>query len=206
MSLLGFDDPKKRAANPLVHEKLMPVLGVVRASSVRHAIDVAVLGHRARRAGPNIKTVSRRRTPPQWFRVPSDTYFNEGAPDKLGELGCETVAVITDAPTEERGVIEALRTKLRTKHVQVFSEVTPEPDEATIRRGVGLLQRVQPDLLIAIGGSSALDAGKAIRLFYEHPEKRLDELTMPFLDPRKRVLPHGPSSHPIGVLPNDIGH
>ena len=52
---------------------------------------------------------------------------------------------------------------------------------------MALLDRVQPDVLIAVGGGSVLDAGKAMRLFYEHPEKTLDELTMPFLDPRKRV-------------------
>ena len=91
----------------------------------------------------NIKTVGYRRTPPQWFRVPSNTFFNEGALDNLRDLDCETVVVVTDALSEERGVVDQLRGKLRTRHVQVFSEVTPEPDEATIRRGVALLQRVR---------------------------------------------------------------
>ncbi|CQD20628.1 bifunctional acetaldehyde-CoA/alcohol dehydrogenase [Mycobacterium europaeum] len=261
-------DLDELASHPLLREKLMPVLGVVRARSVQHAIDVAVLvtehgglGHTsavyandedvidayglAVRTGRilvnaptavgalggvynnltptfslgcgtwggssttenvnyrqllNIKTVSRRRTPPQWFRVPSNTYFNEGALDNLRELDTETVVVITDALTEERGVVEALRRKLRAQHVQVFSEVTPEPDEATIRRGVALLQRVQPDLLIAVGGGSVLDAGKAIRLFYEHPEKSLDELTMPFLDPRKRVADYPVDRHRVQLV------
>ncbi len=261
-------DLDELASHPLVQEKLMPVLGVVRARSVQHAIDVAVLvtehgglGHTsaiyandedvieayglAVRTGRilvnaptavgalggvynnltptfslgcgtwggssttenvnyrqllNIKTVSRRRTPPQWFRVPSNTYFNEGAIDNLRELDCETVVVITDALTEERGVVDQLRGKLRTKHVQVFSEVTPEPDETTIRRGVALLQRTQPDLLIAVGGGSVLDAGKAIRLFYEHPEKSLDELTMPFLDPRKRVADYPTDRHRVQLV------
>ncbi|OBF13101.1 bifunctional acetaldehyde-CoA/alcohol dehydrogenase [Mycobacterium sp. ACS4054] len=256
------------ASHPLLQEKLMPVLGVVRASSVQHAIDVAVLvtehgglGHTsavyandddvieayglAVRTGRilvnaptavgalggvynnltptfslgcgtwggssttenvnyrqllNIKTVSRRRTPPQWFRVPSNTYFNEGALDNLRELDCDTVVVITDAVTEERGVVDQLRGKLRAQHVQVFSEVTPEPDEATIRRGVALLQRVQPDLLLAVGGGSVLDAGKAIRLFYEHPEKSVDELTMPFLDPRKRVADYPVDRHGVQLV------
>ncbi|OBH27432.1 bifunctional acetaldehyde-CoA/alcohol dehydrogenase [Mycobacterium sp. E342] len=261
-------DLDELAAHPLLAEKLMPVLGVVRARGVRHAIDVAVLvtehgglGHTsavyandehvieayglAVRTGRilvnaptavgalggvynnltptfslgcgtwggssttenvnyrqlmNIKTVSRRRTPPQWFRVPSNTYFNEGALDNLRELDAETVVVITDALTEERGVVEQLRPKLRAQHVQVFGEVTPEPDEATIRRGVALLQRVQPDLLVAVGGGSVLDAGKAIRLFYEHPEKSLDELTMPFLDPRKRVADYPADRHRVQLV------
>ena len=156
----------------------------------------------------NIKTVAQRRTPPQWFRVPSNTYFNEGALDNLRDLDCETVVVVTDALTEERGVVDQVRSKLRTHHVQVFSEVTPEPDEATIRRGVALLQRAEPDVLIAVGGGSVLDAAKAMRLFYEHPEKSLDELTMPFLDPRKRVarVPDRPAPAPIGRHPNDVRH
>ena len=248
-------DLDELAAHPLVQEKLMPVLGVVRARSVQHGIDAAVLvtehgglGHTsaiyatdddvvkayslAVRTGRilvnaptavgalggiynnltptfslgcgtwggssttenvnyrqllNIKTVGYRRTPPQWFRVPSNTFFNEGALDNLRDLDCETVVVVTDALTDERGVVDQVRSKLRTRHVQVFSEVTPEPDEATIRRGVAMIERAEPDVLIAVGGGSVLDAAKAMRLFYEHPEMSLDELTMPFLDARKRV-------------------
>ncbi|AQT78366.1 bifunctional acetaldehyde-CoA/alcohol dehydrogenase [Mycolicibacterium litorale] len=261
-------DLHELATHPLVAEKLMPVLGVVRARDVQHAIDVAVLvtehgglGHTsaiyaddqevvdayslAVRTGRilvnaptavgalggvynnltptfslgcgtwggssstenvnyrqllNIKTVAQRRTPPQWFRVPSNTYFNAGALDNLRELDCETVVVVTDALTDERGVVDLLRSKLGARHVQTFSEVTPEPDEATIRRGVALLERAQPGALIAVGGGSVLDAGKAMRLFYEHPEKTLDELTMPFLDPRKRVANYPTDRHRLQLI------
>lgn len=261
-------DLDELAAHPLVAEKLMPVLGVVRARDVRHAIDVAVLvtehgglGHTsavyahdqavvdaysaAVRTGRilvnaptavgalggvynnltptfslgcgtwggssttenvnyrqllNIKTVAQRRTPPQWFRVPANTYFNAGALENLRDLDCATVVVVTDALTDGRGVVDLVRGKLRARHVQVFSEVTPEPDEETIRRGVELLQRVQPDALIAVGGGSVLDAGKAMRLFYEHPEKSLDELTMPFLDPRKRVADYPTDRHRLHLV------
>ena len=261
-------DLDELAAHPLVAEKLMPVLGVVRARSVQHGIEAAVLvtehgglGHTsaiyandddvidryglAVRTGRilvnaptavgalggiynnltptfslgcgtwggssttenvnyrqllNIKTVAHRRTPPQWFRVPSNTYFNEGALDNLRELDCETVVVVTDALTEERGVVDQLRGRLCTHHVQVFSEVTPEPDEALIRRGVALLQRAEPDVVIAVGGGSVLDAAKAMRLFYEHPEMNLNELTMPFLDPRKRVAEFPTDRHRIQLV------
>ena len=140
----------------------------------------------------NIKTVSHRRAPSQWFRVPSNTFFNAGALDNLREIACETAVIVTDADSERRGVVDLLRGKLRTRHVQVFSQVDPEPGEDTIRAGVALMDRARPDLLVAVGGGSVLDAAKAMRLFYEHPEQSLEDLTLPFLDPRKRVAdyPH----------------
>ncbi len=105
-------------------------------------------------------------------------------------------------------MVDQLRGRLCTHHVQVFSEVTPEPDEALIRRGVALLQRAEPDVVIAVGGGSVLDAAKAMRLFYEHPEMNLNELTMPFLDPRKRVAEFPTDRHRIklGGHPDDFRH
>ncbi|HLN77696.1 MAG TPA: bifunctional acetaldehyde-CoA/alcohol dehydrogenase [Nocardioidaceae bacterium] len=261
-------DLEQLAAHPLVQEKLMPVLGLVRARSVQHGIDAAVLvtehgglGHTsaiyanddavidayglAVRTGRilvnaptavgalggvynnltptfslgcgtwggssttenvnytqllNIKTVSRRRTPPQWFRVPSNTFFNEGALDNLRDIECSTAVVVTDALTEQRGVVDLLRSKLRTSHVQVFSEVVPEPDEGIIRRGVELLERSRPDLIVAVGGGSVIDAAKAMRLFYEHPDRNLVDLTLPFLDPRKRVADYPQEPHTVKLV------
>jgi acetaldehyde dehydrogenase/alcohol dehydrogenase len=262
------DDLEQLAAHPLVQEKLMPVLGLVRAHSVQHGIDAAVLvtehgglGHTsaiyanddsvinayglAVRTGRilvnaptavgalggvynnltptfslgcgtwggssttenvnytqllNIKTVSRRRTPPQWFRVPSNTFFNEGALENLRDIECTTAVVVTDALTEQRGVVDQLRSKLRTNHVQVFSEVVPEPDEGIIRRGVELLERSRPDLIVAVGGGSVMDAAKAMRLFYEHPDRNLVDLTLPFLDPRKRVADYPQEPHTVKLV------
>ncbi|MET7768297.1 bifunctional acetaldehyde-CoA/alcohol dehydrogenase [Nocardia sp. NPDC005366] len=261
-------DLDELAAHPLVQEKLMPVLGLVRARDVQHGIDAAVLvtehgglGHTsaiyaddpavieafslAVRTGRilvnaptavgalggiynnltptfslgcgtwggssttenvnymqllNIKTVSHRRTPPQWFRVPSNTFFNAGALENLRDVECDSVVVITDALSEQRGVVDELRGKVRARHLKVFSEIEPEPDEATIRRGVALLEASPPDLLIAIGGGSVIDAAKAIRLFYEHPEKDLAALTLPFLDPRKRMADYPQDPHKIRLV------
>ena len=148
----------------------------------------------------NIKTVSHRRTPPQWFRVPANTFFNAGALENLRDLECEVAVIVTDADSERRGVVDLLRAKLRTRHVQVFSEVEPEPDEATIQAGVALLNRARPDLLVAVGGGSVIDAAKAMRLFHEHPEKTLDDLTLPFLDPRKRVADYPRDDHRLRLV------
>jgi acetaldehyde dehydrogenase/alcohol dehydrogenase len=262
------DDLDQLRAHPLVQEKLMPVLGLVRAHGVQHGIDVAVLvtehgglGHtsaiyarddavveaygQAVRTGRilvnaptavgalggvynnltptfslgcgtwggssttenvnylqllNVKTVSSRRTPPQWFRVPANTFFNPGALENLRDIDCHTAVVVTDAMGEKRGVVDQVRRNLRTNQVQVFSEVEPEPDESTIRRGVALLERSRPDLLVAVGGGSVIDAAKAMRLFYEHPEKSLEDLTLPFLDPRKRVAEFPRDAHSVRLV------
>ena len=261
-------DLDQLAAHPLVQEKLMPVLGLVRSPSVEHGIAAAVLvtehgglGHtsavyaedpavidaygKSVRTGRilvnaptavgalggvynnltptfslgcgtwggssttenvnylqllNIKTVSHRRTPPQWFRVPSNTFFNAGALENLREIECEVAVIVTDADSERRGVVDQLRGKLRSRHIQVFSQVEPEPDEATIREGVALLTRARPDLVVAVGGGSVMDAAKAMRLFYEHPEKTLDDLTLPFLDPRKRVADYPRDAHSVRLV------
>jgi acetaldehyde dehydrogenase / alcohol dehydrogenase len=147
-----------------------------------------------------MKTISHRRAPSQWFRVPANIFFNAGALENLRDIDCHSVVVVTDGPSEERGAVDQVRSKLRTSHVQVFSEVQPEPDEATIRRGVALLERAQPDLVIALGGGSVIDAAKAMRLFYEHPEKTLGELTLPFLDPRKRVADFPRDAHTVQLV------
>jgi acetaldehyde dehydrogenase/alcohol dehydrogenase len=261
--------------HPLIREKLMPVLGLVRAASEQHAIAVCELvtehgglGHtsaiyaadddvidryaRALRTGRilvnaptavgalggvynsltptlslgcgtwggsgttdnvnyrnllNIKTVSRRRTPPQWFRVPSSTYFNAGALDNLRDVGTEVAVIVTDEATEERGAVDEIRKRLRAKQVRVFSEVTPEPGQEIVQRGLDLLKRTHPDLVVAVGGGSVLDAAKAMRLFYEHPDADFDDLALPFLDARKRVAnyPQAPHSARLIAVPTTAG-
>src|SRR6188472_1371679 len=83
----------------------------------------------------NLKTVSRRQAPAQWFRVPSDTYFNVGALESLATVPAHGVLVVTDAPTEERGAVEDIREHL-DESLRVFADVEPEPSEATVHAGV----------------------------------------------------------------------
>jgi acetaldehyde dehydrogenase/alcohol dehydrogenase len=249
-------DLEALGAHPLVHEKLMPVLGIVRSPTVEHALaacDLVTrrggLGHtsavyardrdvvdryaRTIRTGRilvnaptavgalggvynsltptfslgcgtwggsmttdnvnyrnllNVKTVSRRLTPPQWFRVPSDTYFNAGALESLRQVEARSVVLVSDAELERRGVVDEVRRHLPAGvAVHVFSDVESEPGESQIRAGVETLRRMRPDLLVAVGGGSVLDAAKAMRLFFESPELTVQELSLPFLDARKRV-------------------
>ncbi len=262
-------DLDELAAHPLLKEKLMPVLGVVRSPDLDHAIAAAVLvtehgglGHTSAvytrddavadafaarvRTGRilvnaptavgalggvynslaptlslgcgtwggssttdnvnyrnllNVKTVSRRRTPPQWFRVaPAGTYFNEGALENLRELHARNVVVVTDSWTEQRGVVGELRRHLPGADVRVFSEVVPEPGEAVIRKGVEMVDRSRPDTIIGLGGGSVMDAAKVIRLFHEHPECDLELLALPFLDPRKRVAQFPQDAHRVVLV------
>jgi acetaldehyde dehydrogenase/alcohol dehydrogenase len=261
-------DPAELDAHPLVREKLMPLLGVVKATSEQNGIDCAVtvtehggLGHTssiyardesiiqrysaAVRTGRilvnaptavgalggiynslaptfslgcgtwggssttdnvnyknllNIKTVSRRKSPPQWFRVPSTTFFNVGALENLLTMPFERVLLVTDSYLESSGVIDMVRSKLSAGYVKVFSGVTPEPDESVVTAGVAAMQDLHPDAVVAVGGGSVLDAAKAMRLFYEHPELSLAELSLPFLDPRKRVAQFPTDAHKVTLV------
>ena len=92
----------------------------------------------------NIKTVSRRRTPPQWFRVPSDTYFNAGALENLREIEPATAVIVTDAFNEQRGVVDDIRRHLAPRDVRVFADVSPSPTRPRSRAGVELLDASSP--------------------------------------------------------------
>jgi acetaldehyde dehydrogenase/alcohol dehydrogenase len=139
----------------------------------------------------NIKQVSRRRTPPQWFRVPTATFFNVGALHALQELPSHTTVVVTDSWTEERGVLADVRRHLNAPNVRIFTEVVPEPGEDVVMRGVELLRHSEPDLIVAVGGGSVIDAAKAMRLFYEHPN-----LTMVSCHRRSSTPANGSCSSP----------
>jgi acetaldehyde dehydrogenase / alcohol dehydrogenase len=148
----------------------------------------------------NIKAVSRRQTPSQWFRVPSDTYFNPGALENLRQLGARQPIIITDGPTEARGVADEVRRHLGTDAVHVFSAVEPEPTEELIRAGVQELERSNADAILAVGGGSVMDAAKAMRLFHESPHLSVRELSLPFLDARKRIASFPQVAHAMRLV------
>jgi acetaldehyde dehydrogenase/alcohol dehydrogenase len=155
----------------------------------------------------NIKMVSHRQAPPQWFRVPSETYFNPGALENLRELPATQVLLVTDADSEARGVHEEIRPHLAAEGFHVFSDVRPEPTEEQIRAGVDVLEQVGADAIVAVGGGSVLDAAKAIRLFHESPDLSMRELSLPFLDARKRVARYPQLDHDLrlAAVPTTAG-
>jgi acetaldehyde dehydrogenase/alcohol dehydrogenase len=148
----------------------------------------------------NVKTVSRRQAPPQWFRVPSDTYINAGAIESLREVKASQVLLVTDIDGEARGVADEVRRYLEGPSVHVFSELHPEPTEAQIEAGTEVLGEFGADCVVAVGGGSVLDAAKAMRLFHESPDVSLRELSLPFLDARKRVAHYPEVEHTVRLL------
>jgi len=148
----------------------------------------------------NVKAVSRRQTPPQWFRVPSDTYFNPGALANLRQVEASQPIIVTDADSEARGVADEVRRYLNTGSVHVFSDIHPEPSEAQIRAGVHELERIGADAIIAVGGGSVMDAAKAMRLFAESPQLSVRELSLPFLDARKRIASFPQVKHKLHLI------
>jgi len=139
----------------------------------------------------NIKTVSERRENMLWFRVPPKVYFKHGClPVALGELAEKKRAfIVTDKPLFDLGMADRVTDILEPLDIEcdVFFEVQPDPDLATIDKGLARMQAFEPDVIIAIGGGSAMDAAKIMWLKYEHPDVVFHDLAMRFMDIRKRV-------------------
>ena len=155
----------------------------------------------------NIKAVSRRQAPPQWFRVPSETYFNAGALDGLRTLQARTAVIVTDAPTQARGAVDEVRRHLACDALHVIGDIEPEPGEASVRAGAELLDQLRPDLIVAVGGGSVIDAAKAMRLFHEHPEvdaARADA-AVPGCPQARRALPAGRAPVRLAAVPTTAG-
>jgi len=140
----------------------------------------------------NIKTVAERRENMLWFRVPPKVYFKPGSlPIALAELrGRKRAFVVTDRPLLELGLVDRVTGLLDEMglETQVYFEVLPDPDLATIHRGVERLRAFNADVIVAIGGGSPIDAAKIMWLLYEQPEARFEDLAMRFMDIRKRVF------------------
>ena len=142
----------------------------------------------------NIKTVAERRENMLWFRAPQKVYLKKGClPVALDELktyyGKKRVFVVTDSFLFNNGMIKPITDKLDQMGIAYtcFSDVAPDPTLACAIEGTKAMNAFKPDCIVAIGGGSAMDAGKIMWVLYEHPEVNFLDLAMRFMDIRKRV-------------------
>ncbi len=128
----------------------------------------------------------------QWFKVPEKIYFEAGSISYLEKMPDITRAfIVTDEAMVKFGYVDKILYNLRKRaqyvHSEIFSEVEPDPSFDTIKRGVAQIENFKPDVIIAIGGGSAMDAAKGMWLFYEHPDADVEGLKLKFMDIRKRT-------------------
>lgn len=140
----------------------------------------------------NKKRVARRRVNMQWFKIPEKIYFQYGSTQYLEKMPNITKAfIVTDPYMIKLGYIDRVLYYLRKRsqyvHCEIFSEVEPDPSVDTVVRGCELMNKFQPDVIIALGGGSAIDAAKGMWLYYENPETDFDSLRLKFMDIRKRI-------------------
>ena len=139
----------------------------------------------------NKKTVAKRAENMLWHKLPKSIYFRRGSlPVALEELSGKRRAVIVTDPylynnghcAEVARILEALKIE-----VSIFHDVTADPTLAVVRKGVDMLNSLQPDVIIAFGGGSPMDAAKIMWVMYEHPEVKFEDLALRFMDIRKRI-------------------
>ncbi len=142
----------------------------------------------------NIKTVAERRENMLWFRAPQKVYFKKGClPVALSELSAvynkKKAFVVTDSFLYNNGYTKAITDKLDEMGIthSTFFNVAPDPTLACAKEGAEAMRAFNPDVIIAVGGGSAMDAGKIMWVLYEHPEVNFLDLAMRFIDIRKRV-------------------
>ena len=139
----------------------------------------------------NYKTVAERRENMLWFKVPPKVYFKRGAIDlALKELqGKKRAFIVTDRFLFNSGAVDTITKTLDEIGIdhQVFFDVKPDPTLATIKQAMEIVRPYEPDVIIALGGGSPMDAGKIIWLLYEQPDTNFEDISMRFMDIRKRI-------------------
>ena len=140
----------------------------------------------------NIKRVARRRVNMQWFKVPEKIYFEAGSIAYLEKMpDIERAFKVTDPGMVKFGYVDKILYHIRKRanhvHCEIFSEVESDPSFETLNRGLELMNYIKPDVIIALGGGSAIDAAKGMWLFYEHPDADAEGLKLKFMDIRKRT-------------------
>ena len=155
-------------------------------NSISHNVGVADL--------LNVKTVAERRENMLWFRTPEKVYFKKGSmPVALDELGTvmnkKKCFIVTDSFLYKSGYVKPIEEKLDSMGIRhtCFYDVAPDPTLGCALEGTKAMREFEPDVIIALGGGSAMDAGKIMWVMYEHPEVDFEDMAMDFMDIRKRI-------------------
>ena len=139
----------------------------------------------------NYKTVAERRENMLWFKVPSKVYFKRGAVDlALRELqGKKRAFIVTDRFLFDSGAVNAIINVLDEIGIeyQIFFDVKPDPTISTINQAMAMVKTFEPDVIISLGGGSPMDAAKIMWLMYEQPDTNFEDISMRFMDIRKRI-------------------
>lgn len=141
----------------------------------------------------NIKSVAERRENMLWFKVPEKTYFKYGslpvALKELQDLGKKKVFIVTDKVIANLGYIDEITKVLEELKIdfRIFQDVEPDPTLKSAKIGAEAMLSYKPDVILALGGGSPMDAAKIMWVMYEHPEVAFEDLAMRFMDIRKRV-------------------
>ncbi|MDD3839477.1 MAG: bifunctional acetaldehyde-CoA/alcohol dehydrogenase, partial [Clostridia bacterium] len=141
----------------------------------------------------NKKRLARRRVNMQWFKIPQKIYFEYGSIQYLEKMpDISRAFIVTDPFMVKLGFVDKVLYYLRKReqyvHSEIFSDVEPDPSLDTITRGKEMMDKFKPDVIIALGGGSAMDAAKGMWLYYEYPDIEFDALRQKFMDIRKRVF------------------
>ncbi|WP_042457008.1 bifunctional acetaldehyde-CoA/alcohol dehydrogenase [Neobacillus dielmonensis] len=160
----------------------------------------------------NVKKVAKRNVNMQWFKVPSKIYFEKNSIQYLAKMPKISKAfIVTDPGMVKLGYVDKILYYLRKRpdyvHCEIFSDVEPDPSIETVAKGAEMMSRFQPDVIIALGGGSAMDAAKGMWLFYEYPDVEFFGLKQKFLDIRKRIVkyPHLGKQAQFVAIPTTSG-
>lgn len=139
----------------------------------------------------NVKIIAERRENMLWLRIPEKIYFKYGClAEACKDLNDYNKAfIVTDKSLNEMGFVKTLTKNLSKQNIEykIFDGVRPDPDIADINVGIESLRNFQPDLIIALGGGSPMDASKIMWLLYEYPNINFEDMTLRFMDIRKRI-------------------
>lgn len=141
----------------------------------------------------NIKRVGRRNNNMQWVKLPPKIYFEKNSIKYLIDMKeMEKAMIVTDRGMYNLGYVakieDAIKRRRNKVDIELFFDVEPDPSVDTVQKGVELMNKFNPDVIIALGGGSSMDAAKVMWLLHEHPEVNFDDIKQKFMDIRKRAF------------------